>query len=415
MHRNFRDRVLNGKPKWPPVHFREPKNERKETMKAVKIVAIFIFGGLALFFILIMWRGMFRGTWSWWVGGTRVETGPDYKLVQEKELPAESIDSLEIRYRNFMSVIFYENSDDTILIREYLNFTPSNKQLSEIKTAGDTVTVQGPKTNFYTGSFLPAPNGYTEIWLPSKIYDSLSVQTVSGDIRSDFPLAPGALTANSTSGDITFPDLESDRTSVSTISGDILLSSVSGASVSLSTTSGNIVTGDISGESNVSTTSGDITTALLGGGTVSTTSGEVRITEAEKNLSVNSVSGDVRVESLNAPFRFNTTSGEIIVENGSGSGKASSVSGDIRLSLTDALTGNLTLNTTSGDIVLALPETSAFYLDFDSTSGSCNTFFDDRLSFNKRGNQASGEYGSNSENKLNVSTTSGDLRITKAD
>ena len=167
-------------------------------MKAVKIVAIFIFGGLALFFILIMWRGMFRGTWSWWVGGTRVETGPDYKLVQEKELPAESIDSLEIRYRNFMSVIFYENSDDTILIREYLNFTPSNKQLSEIKTAGDTVTVQGPKTNFYTGSFLPAPNGYTEIWLPSKIYDSLSVQTVSGDIRSDFPLAPGALTANST-------------------------------------------------------------------------------------------------------------------------------------------------------------------------------------------------------------------------
>lgn len=384
-------------------------------MKAVKIVAIFIFGGLALFFILIMWRGMFRGTWSWWVGGTRVETGPDYKLVQEKELPAESIDSLEIRYRNFMSVIFYENSDDTILIREYLNFTPSNKQLSEIKTAGDTVTVQGPKTNFYTGSFLPTPNGYTEIWLPSKIYDSLSVQTVSGDIRSDFPLAPGNLIANSTSGDITFPDLEADRTSVSTISGDILLSSVSGASVSLSTTSGNIITGGISGESTVSTTSGDITTALLGGGTVSTTSGEVRITEAEKNLSVNSVSGDVRVESLNAPFRFNTTSGEIIVENGSGSGKASSVSGDIRLSLTDALTGNLTLNTTSGDIVLALPETSSFYLDFDSTSGSCNTFFDDRLSFNKRGNQASGEYGSNSENKLNVSTTSGDLRITKAD
>lgn len=384
-------------------------------MKAVKIVAICIFGGLALFFILIMWRGMFRGTWSWWDGSTRVETGPDYKLVQEKELPAESIDSLEIRYRNFMSVIFYENSDDTILIREYLNFTPSNKQLSEIKTAGDTVTVQGPKTNFYTGSFLPTPNGYTEIWLPSKIYDSLSVQTVSGDIRSDFPLAPGNLMANSTSGDITFPDLEADRTSVSTISGDILLSSVSGASVSLSTTSGNIITGGISGESTVSTTSGDITTALLGGGTVSTTSGEVRITEAEKNLSVNSVSGDVRVESLNAPFRFNTTSGEIIVENGSGSGKASSVSGDIRLSLTDALTGNLTLNTTSGDIVLALPETSSFYLDFDSTSGSCNTFFDDRLSFNKRGNQASGEYGSNSENKLNVSTTSGDLQITKAD
>ena len=91
MHRNFRDRVLNGKPKWPPVHFREPKNERKETMKAVKIVAIFIFGGLALFFILIMWRGMFRGTWSWWVGGTRVETGPDYKLVQEKDQTAPKI------------------------------------------------------------------------------------------------------------------------------------------------------------------------------------------------------------------------------------------------------------------------------------------------------------------------------------
>lgn len=384
-------------------------------MKALKIAAICIFGGLALFFILILWRGMPRGTWSWQLGGARVETVPNYELVQEKDLPAESIDSLEIKYRNFMSVIFYENSDDTILIREYLNFTPGENQLSEIKAAGDTVTVQGPKTNFYTGSFLPAPNGYTEIWLPSKLYDSLSVQTVSGDIRSDFPLAAGTLTANSTSGDITFPDLETDKTSVSSTSGDILLSSVSGDSVSLSTTSGDIVSGGLSGESTVSTTSGDITTALPGGGTVSTTSGEVRIAQAGQKLSVSSVSGDIRVESLNAPFRFNTTSGEIIVESGAGSGKASSVSGDIRLSLTDALNGSLSLNTTSGDIWLTLPEASSFYLDFDSTSGDCSTFFDDRLSFNKRGNQANGEYGGNSKNKLNVSTTSGNLRITKAE
>lgn len=386
-------------------------------MKAVKIAAICIFGGLALFFVMILWRGMPRGTWSWWLGSTRVETGPDYELVQEKELPAENINSLEIRYRNFMSVIFYENSDDTILIREYLNFTTGNNQLSEIKAAGDTVTVQGPKTNFYTGSFLPAPNGYTEIWLPSKTYDSLSVQTVSGDIRSELSLAlSGTFSAISTSGDITFPGLEAGKTSVSSTSGDIRLESVSAESVSLSTTSGSILTGDLSGDCNVSTTSGDITTGLLSnGGTVSTTSGEIRIADAGQKLSASSVSGDIWVESLSAPFRFNTTSGEITVQSGEGSGKASSVSGDIRLSLTDALTGSLTLNTTSGDINLALPETSSFYLDFDSTSGDCSTFFDDSLSFNKRGNQASGEYGGKSDNKLNVSTTSGSLRITKAD
>ena len=56
---------------------------------------------------------------------------------------------------------------------------------------------------------------------------------------------------------------------------------------------------------------------------------------------------------------------------------------------------------------------SAFAFNYSSTSGDCSTFFDDVLSFNKKGTEAKGQYGVADGKSIIVSTVSGDLRITK--
>lgn len=87
------------------------------------------------------------------------------------------------------------------------------------------------------------------------------------------------------------------------------------------------------------------------------------------------------------------------------------MSGDIRIFL-DELQGGLDISTTSGDVSLQLPKTASLSLHFSSTSGECVTFFDEELSFNKKGNKAEGQHGGG-EHSIDVSTVSGDLSISE--
>lgn len=359
-------------------------------MKTFKIVMIVIFSGLAL--CLCVMLGRFLA-----MGGSP-ETYPNYILVQEKTFASEEITALSALFQNSSDVFFSESADNTVTVKEYANFTPDEKQLSAIEQRGTTLFIEGPKRSFLSFSLFvsSSPDSYTEICLPENLLSSLRVQTVSGDIRST----------------VSFTDC--DDLSVSTTSGDIFFPALEGESLTLSSTSGNIGLERVSGEKlNISTTSGDIQLERLeGNASLSGTSSNVAIGNASGSIDISTVSGDIRLDSLNAAFRFNTTSGEITVSDGTGWGRATTVSGDIRISLAE-LTDGLTLSTTSGDVSLALPEAFSYTLDFDSASGECNTFFDDVLSFSKKGNQVNGQYGNNAGNKLNISTVSGDLNITK--
>lgn len=371
---------------------------------------IVVFSVLALYLCGALWRLLsFRDN-------TVFETSSNYSLVQEKEFAAEEINALSVRYANSADVFFRESDGDTVVVREYMNFSPEEKYLSTIKVQDSTLVIQGKKRNF---NFIFFPgftslDSYTEILLPENLCTVLEVQTVSGNIRSELSITEcDSFSASSTSGDIFFPSVEAQKLSVSSTSGDIRIDRAAGGKVLLSTTSGDIFAEQLNSDGSVSTTSGDISlTQLTGDCTVSTTSGEVRIDSAEGNLDAGTVSGDIRLSALDGTFSMNTTSGTVTVSDGRGQGSCGTVSGDVRLSFRE-LTGSLTLNTTSGNVALALPEAASFTFAFDTTSGECRTFFDDVLSFNKKGNQADGQYGEPSGAELNISTVSGDLRITK--
>lgn len=396
-------------------------------MKTLKITLIAVLSGIALVLVTMLTVCLSGGSISIgnfyfspegfggkdpWSAGETVY--PECSLVLEKEIPAEGIDSLNINYSmNSNDVIFREGAEGTITIREYMNFTPNANQISTVNQKNGELTVTGKKRNYFF-SFLPRL-GYTEIFLPPDLAVSLKVRTVSGEIFSDitFPQCE-QFNVSSTSGDIYFPSVAADELQASSTSGDVCIQEASGNRILLSTTSGDLKmeTADAD-QIRISTTSGYISCSQLSGQiTMSSTSGDIRILRGTGNTKANSVSGDIMLDDLSGDFNLNTTSGEISLNEGTGCGKANSVSGDIRIFLKE-LTGNLNIGTTSGEVSLTLPENASFYLDFDSTSGECNTFFDDDLSFNKRGTQAEGRYGSDGSTRLKISTVSGDLRIKK--
>lgn len=396
-------------------------------MRRIKIATIIflVCAGICLCAILSYALMMEPAGWG--------ESRAFYSMVQEVEIEAEQIRNLRIDYGGTSNdVFFYEGTGDTILIREYMNYTPKDNQVSSIEQDGETLLVKGTRKRLFSFFLFHSGDAYTEIYLPAGFAEKLrnmEVKTVSGEIRSEISfILEENFRASSTSGDLFFPGIQAEKTGASSTSGNICLENVTAADISVSTTSGDIALGRVRGDTRLSstsgkltltelegdlkasTTSGDIILGEIDGGTdVSSTSGDIRLERAGGNLDSETTSGDIRVKTLEGAFELNTTSGTISVLGGEGQGNADSVSGDIRIVLANP-TGNFTVSTTSGNVDFQLPETEGYSLSFDSTSGECNTFFDGELSFSKKGNRADGKYG-NGARAIRVSTVSGDLRI----
>ncbi len=368
-------------------------------MKKVKIILIIILCGLLFFLSGILVWALFGSTGKNTAFSTErsYSINPNFDLVLEKEVETASISSLDIQY-DINDVFFYENTDNTILIKEYMNYTPKKEQISTVEQQGNALIIKGKKQKT-TSSFLfgvDTRKAYTEIYLPANFYTALSVKTVSGDIRSerDF-LQSSAFSASSTSGDIHFPKVEADNIELSSTSGELTLEQALATSIQIGTVSGDILLKYAEGKTHISTTSGNI-----------------RIPGGKIDQDINTVSGDINISDTIGVFKLSTTSGDISINGAQGYGKTNTVSGDVRIFL-DELNGNLGANTTSGNVDINIPTNASFSLDFSSTSGKCSTFFDDVLSFNKKGTQAKGQYGTANDTSVTVSTVSGDLKITE--
>lgn len=365
-------------------------------MNTTKVVGIAILGALIIFLGGILYREL---SWNRNAQTQRAGTSlfsADVELVLEQEISPEDIEKLTLQYDKISnSVYFYESSGENIIIKEYRNSSAGGKH-SQVQQQGGHLTIQGGRQNstsfFLFGGY---QNGYMEIYLPSNFEAEVSVKTSSGDIRSDLDFTTaGAFSASTASGDILLQNVSADKVQISTTSGDLSLAEITG-SARFSSVSGDILIQHLEGSADISTTSGSI--RLLGG------SGDRDLT---------SISGDIHVDGLDGLFDLDTTSGKVSVSGEKGSGHISTVSGDVRLGLDD-LSGDLSASTTSGDVSIQISEDASFYLKFSSTSGECRTFFDSALTYTNRDHHAEGSYGENTDRGIYVSTTSGDLRITK--
>ncbi len=327
-------------------------------------------------------------------GGNTLQS---YELAMEKEIEPEGIDGLEIQFgMNSNSVYFYESEGENIVVREYLNFDAEENQLSTLERKDSRLLIKGKRRNTFAFiSIGNRHNGYIEVYMPAGFKPELFVVTVSGDVRAEGEPAWGdSFHVSTTSGDIYFPTVSSKEVKLSSTSGDIRLEHAAGRSIKASTTSGDISLGQTDG-----------------GLTVSSTSGDVHIMGGEGERSVSTVSGEIHLDEINGGFDLSSTSGDIAVASGKSRGRANTVSGDVRIFFSE-LTGSLDIGTTSGEVDLKLPAEVSLTLEFSSVSGEAETFFDNALSFNKRGTHAEGSYGGG-DNEITISTVSGGLRITE--
>ena len=394
-------------------------------MKAIKIVLITILCGFIVFLGVVLGVGARRGT------DFNHGFGRWYELAGEWEVPAAEIERLYIDYHmNSNNVYLYEGTGENIVIREYVTFKEREEWFSTIEEDGDRLVVKGQRRYFgffSTGGF--NSGAYIEIYLPSGLLEEVNIVTTSGEIcaERDFKgcksfsvksssgdirvqrVEAEKITAEASSGDITF-DYAKGEVTAKASSGDIVFHQIVG-DAAIATSSGEITVRQIEGNAAVSASSGDVTLYQVeGDAAVSTSSGEIQVLGGAGSRNLSASSGSIRLADMDGIFNLHTTSGEIYVENGSGYGEARASSGDIDIRLVE-MNGSLDIHTTSGEVSIYIPTEVSFSFVFDSASGECVTFFDDCLSFNRRGTSAKGDYGSSPDKKINISTSSGDVYI----
>ncbi len=367
-------------------------------MKNAKIVLIVLLGVVILGLCVLLGIGLggrMRNGGSWW-GGWNVSESNTCHLVQEQEFSAEDIDSISIDYtKSSNDVTIYEAEGDSVIVREYASYEAADGELAQIKCQAGKLTVKGPRWHNVFFNFNRYM--YTEVYLPTDYAGELKINTVSGEISITMDLLlEGQLNLCSTSGDIYAgsQNIRAEKINVSSTSGEIRLPVLEAGEVNISTTSGDISVKE--GNSFMS---------------CSSTSGEIIISGGQGDRRVSSTSGDVRVDGLSGSIQVNTTSGEILVRGENGGGKLQSTSGDVLFSA-EALTGDISVNTSSGEVILELPENASLDFEASTTSGDINTFFDEALSFSKKGNHAQGTVGSG-DREISITTTSGDVNIRK--
>lgn len=416
-------------------------------MRNIKIGLIVIFSLIAIWLGVVMARGITGHKIIYLKDNASQSSSQDMRLVLDEEIALDGIDDIRVFYgMNGNDVYIYEGEGNTLTVKEYLGSGIRDNEASTVSVNGSILEIKGKKRNtsgfsffFHVGTSSFGNGSYTEIWLPASYKGKLKLQTASGDITAEQNIAldnwfeatslsgtisiPGvdaqAVVISGTSSDIKIDDININTTrtnaiiDIATTSGDMYFKKLSGK-VSLATTSGYVTAETISGDATFSSTSGDIKVEHIDGNVDATsTSGYVRIDGGSGTRKVSTTSGDITLEGMNGDFDISTASGEISVTDDKGAGCIETISGDVRLELAE-LAGNLDINTTSGYVDMKLSEKDSFAFEANTTSGEIDTFFDDSLKFSKRGNSAEGACGSNAQgNKIDIETTSGDVRITK--
>lgn len=199
----------------------------------------------------------------------------------------------------------------------------------------------GVEKSFFGLKLGLSDGGSVTVYLADRIWESVSVKTLSGEIEAE-DLSAGAVTLASRSGDVSARHLTvSGRLSLESMSGDLNAGDLTAGELSARSMSGDVDVGAASvGAASFSSRSGDIDLSgvcaqgALGAESVS---GDVSLHRCDgRDVQLRSVSGDIDGTLLTpkAEFRGRSVSGDIrLPQSGQGIGccAAESVSGDVSI------------------------------------------------------------------------------------
>lgn len=294
-------------------------------------------------------------------GGVSFVWGGKANLRNVIELPLSEVESLTLEYGS-KNVKIYPSEKDSIVIEEYL-YSASPKAQAIVSRPGEKkVLVTGGKSRaFVLFGFFGGEGERIEVYVPEKSLKAFSVETGSGNITSgtDCVRQDGSLKVKAGSGNIRWENALASQ-------------------IFCQAGSGNLKTENLKGDIALQTGSGNITGDVL-----------------EGRISAEAGSGNVSLDDISGSGRMTAGSGNVTV-------KAKSLTGDMKL------------GAGSGNIKLELPKGTAFHFQADTGSGIIRTDFDEKLSYNKKGNHAEGDVGDHPACRVEAETNSGNVKVSAA-
>lgn len=286
--------------------------------------------------------------------------GGKARLRNTIEIPLAEVDSLVLEYGS-KNINVYPAEDETVTIKEYL-YSDSPGAIASVSYQEDkkVVVMGGEQLSVAIFGFWMGGERI-EVYLPQKSLENLSMETGSGNITSEIPCTreEGSFSLKAGSGNIKCGNASAEKLSFQAGSGNIKLESIRG------------------------------------------------------NVSVLTGSGNITGESMEGNLNVKAGSGNITLKEFSGAGRMEAGSGNVKVEAV-AVTGDVAVTTGSGNIHLDLPKELAFHFQAETGSGIINTSFDDRLSYNKKGNNAEGEVGSEAGGaavEIRVKANSGNVKV----
>ncbi len=283
-------------------------------------------------------------------GGFFWESTGKGRPVTENSISVENVSALDIQLHN---------GDVNVYVAEQENVEISgDTEELEVRLSDDGVlSVRQGKTassSVIFGRGLACAD--VDLTLPKKVWQTIRINTVNGDI-------------------VLNDMLEADDLVIQTVSGDVSADQACCPNMTFKSVSGDIGAEDVTGSVRAESVSGDIT---LSGGLVdvsaSTVSGDIQINDAAQSIACNSMSGDVTVE-------------------------------------TGTLPGALHLSSKSGDCRAQIPATEGFTVNLSTLSGDLHTDFDLVGPMGRKSGSA--VYLDGGNRSFSISSTSGDITLEK--
>lgn len=338
-------------------------------MKKILIAAIGVVSVIIVALVVLLAVGISKGGFdmSW---GLRAE------LRNRQAFSAAEVDSLMVKYGS-ESIYVFPSDTDEIILEEYDTHWAEGKAAVTSLSGGTLKITQGSRP-IMIGIFLYRES-FVNIYVPSDWCGDMDIECSSGSVKAEEYLELRSMSVKCTSGSIRLGKISADADlHISANSGSIRYEALTaGGSIEMKCTSGSIKGGSLT---------------------------------AAEALNVHCSSGTIRLDAIYGDFEVSTTSGSVKISDVRGQGHIEAGSGSISIALNE-LTGDLSTKTTSGSIKIDVPENLGFYFGAAVGSGSIKTPFDDYLSYNKSGNEASGAAGDSPQHMLSCKAGSGSIRL----
>ena len=366
--------------------------------------------------------------------------GFDYKKFETIKYEMEEMkpegDFSKITVNSGVDVKFVLSQDGSTRV----SYPVYKKATQDIRVENGTLKVLVEKEDWHwTNIFVPhisISDPKVTIYLPKDTYESLMVETFSGDVVIPADFTFGDMTVKASSGDVSCKAQVTGTQNIKTTSGNIVDENTKSKAISLIATSGDVrlEAANVTETLEVKTFSGDIVLKNIKGGakfTAEHTSGNLYVEDAEfddatmegssgnttlKNMSVAALaakasSGDLWLGKVQATgtVTLKTSSGDITVKEATFADTAiEATSGEVYAEQTK--TQEFECQTTSGDIVLK--KFDADNLTIKASSGDVRVELRSAKNYTVHTNSGSTNYPDDGGNgTCKVTTSSGDVRI----